>query len=563
MSNRYLNHATSPATQREILPGQLTNNAGGGSFAVDDWVRLDRFLILGSEGGSYYTTERKLTRDNAGVVDRLVKSDGVRLVNRVVEISVSGRAPKNDAAILALALAARGGDTDTRQAAYAALPAVCRIGTHLYHFVEHCNALGGWGRGLRRAVGNWFNNKNANDLALQLVKYQARDGWSSRDCLRLSHPIPESPAHACLYGWATNGFDAIAAKDPKVVERQLPAIIHAFEEAKKLITPSDIPRLCRLITEHKLPRECIPTQMLEHAFVWEALLPHMGLTAVIRNLGNMTKCGLISPLSRGASAVIAKLGDAENIHRSRVHPLALLQAQVTYASGHGVKGHSSWNPVQPIIDALDAGFYTAFKNVRSTGKSTLLAIDVSGSMNQGTCSGMTGISPRVGAAAMALVTANAEPNAYILGFTAAGGGFYGGKWGGGSSQLTNLAISPHMRLTDVVRIMDAAPLGGTDCALPFIWAKDALKNGAKVENFALYTDNETWAGHVHPHVALADYRRASGVDAKSVVVGMLANEFTIADPNDPGMMDVVGFDSAAPAIMSDFFGAGSSGADPE
>jgi 60 kDa SS-A/Ro ribonucleoprotein len=36
------------------------------------------------------------------------------------------------------------------------------------------------------------------------------------------------------------------------------------------------------------------------------------------------------------------------------------------------------------------------------------------------------------------------------------------------------------------------------------------------------------------------------------VVGMTATEFTIADPSDAGMLDVVGFDAAAPAVMADF-----------
>ena len=50
--------------------------------------------------------------------------------------------------------------------------------------------------------------------------------------------------------------------------------------------------------------------------------------------------------------------------------------------------------------------------------------------------------------------------------------------------------------------------------------------------------------------------RAGGGDLRAlitlIVVGMLANPFTIADPTDAGMMDVVGFDTAAPAVMADF-----------
>jgi 60 kDa SS-A/Ro ribonucleoprotein len=74
----------------------------------------------------------------------------------------------------------------------------------------------------------------------------------------------------------------------------------------------------------------------------------------------------------------------------------------------------------------------------------------------------------------------------------------------------------------------------------------------EVDAFVIYTDSETWAGHVHPVQALQDYRRASGLDARLVVVGLVSNGFSIADPADPGMLDVVGFDTATPQLISDF-----------
>jgi 60 kDa SS-A/Ro ribonucleoprotein len=37
-----------------------------------------------------------------------------------------------------------------------------------------------------------------------------------------------------------------------------------------------------------------------------------------------------------------------------------------------------------------------------------------------------------------------------------------------------------------------------------------------------------------------------------IVVAMASNGFSIADPDDAGMMDVVGFDGAVPQLMSDF-----------
>ena len=88
--------------QSQAIPGsnQVPNSAGGFAWAVDDWTRLERFLILGTEGGSYYASERTLTRENAEAVERCIVADGVRVVERIVAISDAGRAPKNDPAHL-------------------------------------------------------------------------------------------------------------------------------------------------------------------------------------------------------------------------------------------------------------------------------------------------------------------------------------------------------------------------------------------------------------------------------------------------------------------------------
>ena len=94
--------------QSQPIPGsnQVRNSNNGYSWQVDDWTRLDRFLILGAEGGTYYITERELVKQNHDAIIRCIQQDGIRAVNRIVEISDASRAPKNDPAIFALALVA-------------------------------------------------------------------------------------------------------------------------------------------------------------------------------------------------------------------------------------------------------------------------------------------------------------------------------------------------------------------------------------------------------------------------------------------------------------------------
>ena len=135
MSMKSYTDAVNPATtpQSEALPGREAemqeNHAGGFSFVLDDWARLDRFLVLGSDGPTYYQSGRKLTKENAACAQRCVAEDGLRTVKKIVEISTEGRAPKNDPALFALAMCAGLGDDATRREALKALPRVARIGT--------------------------------------------------------------------------------------------------------------------------------------------------------------------------------------------------------------------------------------------------------------------------------------------------------------------------------------------------------------------------------------------------------------------------------------------------
>ena len=186
-----------------------------------------------------------------------------------------------------------------------------------------------------------------------------------------------------------------------------------------------------------------------------------------------------------------------------------------------------------MVDALNAAFYTAFETVEPTGKRLLLALDVSGSMASGRVAGSS-LTPREASAALALLTAATEPQTHIVGFGAS---------------MVPLGLSPSMRLDDAVRAVSDLPFGATDCARPMLYA---LERGISVDAFVVYTDSETWAGAIHPVQALRQYRERTGIGAKLVVVGLVSNGFSIADPNDAGMLDVVGFDTAAPAAIADF-----------
>lgn len=506
---------------------QERNAAGGYTFVLDDAARLRRFLTLGVDGGTYYTSGRELARENADVVGRMAVADPETLVSTIVEVSVSGAAPRQNPALFALAYAAS--VPESAPLALAALPQIARTGTHLMLFAGYVEQFRGWGRGLRRAIGSWYTSKEAADVAYQAAKYRQREGWTHRDLLRLSHPVTADPGLRATFEWILRGS----------VGEATPALLDGFMRAQQATTAES---WVRLVQEHRLTWEMLPDPALAESDVWDALLDgSLPQTALLRQLPRLTRLGLLPEHGGRTDEVVGRLADPVRLRASRVHPVSVLVAQRTYASGRSSRGQGTWEPTQRVVDALDAAFYAAFGAVESAGKRMLLAVDVSGSMGV-PVSGMP-ITAREASAALALVQLATEPTATAVGFTAGPGGYWG------SSALAPLRISPRQRLDDALKVVDALPMGATDCAQPML---HALREGLEVDTFIVYTDNETWHGDVHPYQALRDYRQRTGIPARLVVVGMTATEFTIADPTDAGMLDVAGFDAAVPQLITQF-----------
>lgn len=526
------------APVRPLREGEIATHEGGIAHEASNWTRLRRFLILGSEGGNFYTPQQDLTIENVGVVTACLNEDAQRTIEEIVAISDAGRAPKNEPAILALAMATLHQNLLTRKLAFGVVNNVCRTGTHILHFASYREALGGgWGRGMRTAIGTWFTAQSPRDLAYQAVKYPSRDGWALADLLRLSHPKPQNFTQKELMRW--------------IVDREISFGSEFDAETNQFmfwwaVAQNADEDTATAIREGRLPREAVPTQKLNDPAVWDALLADMPMTAMIRNLGKMSNVGLLTIGSDAERTIAERLLDAERLKKARVHPISILNALRVYEQGKGDKGSLTWTPSKRVINALDEAFYLAFGTVTPTNKRTVLALDVSGSMDGSKVVGMN-LSAREASAALAMVTMAVEPQAQVVAY---------------SHELVGVELRPSMRLDEVIRTLRGIPMGGTYCSLPIMLAAQA---NVAVDLFVSYTDSETWNGggyggyfggsrapETTASEALRMYRQQTGIEARHAVVAMSANKFSIADPKDPGQLDIAGCDAATPQLIADF-----------
>lgn len=303
--------------------------------------------------------------------------------------------------------------------------------------------------------------------------------------------------------------------------------------------PEAVEAACAAVRKFRFGHEHIgDSRLLRQPELWSAMLEvGMPTGALVRNLGRLTALGVLGEGSAHVDAVVTRLTSEAAVKAARLHPIALLDALRVYESGHGDKGKLKWEACPPVSAALERAFYLAFKNVEATGKRFLLGLDVSGSMDGASVCGLPSLTARevVGALAMALLRSEAPENVKTVAF---------------QSELVPLALKREMKLLQVLEKMRGLPFGATDCAQPMLYA---LRHKIPVDVFVVMTDNETWCGGVHPLKALEQYRKEMDLPgAKLVVLATSVTSFSIADPEDPGMLDIAGCDSAVPRIISEF-----------
>lgn len=512
---------------------QVQNNTGGFVYEVSPKSRLERFLILGVDGGTFYVSENDLTKQNVDWLKGIISDDPQLVLDTILDVSTTGRAYRNSAAIFVLALVLNFGSDSAKKVAADIAPKIARTATHAFELAQYLENLGGWGRAKRTAVANFFTTKTPDQLAYQAVKYRQRNGWTLRDLMRLSHPkgVDQSVGKFVLGNYMGKFSD---------YDTNMPRIIDGFNAIQKAPSVSSV--ISILDTFPELPWETIPTEFLKSPEVWKKLFYNGQLKgqALVRNITRLAKMEAFYD-SSFRNDIAAHLADPALIKNSRLHPMQYLNASVVYNEGQidrsyfgygGAQRNRTWTPNTMILDALKSGFYETFKNVEPSGKSFMIALDVSGSMSWTAAVG-TDLTAAQASGAMAMITARVEENSETFGF---------------SNTFKPLNILPTDSFESVMKKITGMNFGSTNASLPM---SHALSTNRNVDTFVVITDNEVNTGS-HPKATLDKYRKSVNPEAKLAVMAVTPTQFTIADPRDPGMLDVVGFDSDTPKMISDF-----------
>nr|QBK88726.1 MAG: TROVE domain protein [Mimivirus LCMiAC01] len=597
--------------ESEMMP----NRGGGFGFILPDKQRVERIIILGQSNGYYVGIRQDVTEAVQDIIKMIGGGKGAMILSVIKDVYENGRASKMDPLFMVLATLARSDKLEIRRGAFEIVK-LLRTLSHLYSFLNFYKSAGstkGWGRLPKKSINAWICKFQPRQFLYQVFKYLSRQGWTMRDILRCTHPDPvklklSKNMRLALEYVVSKKEKSLktpkkgkSQKTPKKGKRQVrtrPEILTDImknrnennekkgDEIADYLTAifvmkslhedntAFIKQMVKMIYDHRLPREIIPTWGLKHIHIWEALLMSrdgsrvtMPMTALIRNLGVMTSKGVFDNASLYGmrtnlvadivSKVCQHLTNATVIQRSRIHPASILLALFTYKQGRGTKGSLTWSPNRAILASLEAAFYESFGNVTPSGKRIFHGFDGSPSMTT-PMANLPGITSTNAVALMGMLFARIEPAHTqkwgVFSSATTSGSLYGYGYGShyssrstGDGGFKMITLTKHMTLEQAGAVTQLSNWAGTDPSLIIKYAIKMVSSGKWEKKtapnvFIIYTDNDINQG-LSPVICLREYRRLIGDHTvKLCCIATTCSRVSIADPTDAGMMDFCGFD---------------------
>ncbi|MFG2905405.1 TROVE domain-containing protein [Kitasatospora sp. NPDC048286] len=220
---------------------------------------------------------------------------------------------------------------------------------------------------LRRGIGDAVRRLYTGRA---LLKYDTPSHrFRFGDVLELTHPAPDpdKPWQGALFRYALDRRHHPDRAQPPAGEHLLSAH-HALlavprADRRALVTE---PGGAQRLADAGMTWEALAgwLQGPLDAAVWEAVIPSMGLMALVRNLRNFDQAGVGDEV---AARVADRIADGEEVRRSRQFPFRFLAA-------HRATGSSRWS------EALESALGHSLARVPALPGRTLVLVDRSGSM---------------------------------------------------------------------------------------------------------------------------------------------------------------------------------------
>lgn len=533
-------------TQDQIETG-LVNSEGDPTFERNNYERTIQVLTTNTMENTFYVRKEEIEEQTLEVLEEMAQSDPEFLAKALVYAREEGLLQL--APTYGLAVLSKAEDKDYFKTVF---PRIVTTPDNLMKFAEICKSgkvREGLGGVATKAVKKWLGNLSE----YQALKYSgdsptkmkdgkvAKNNFSLRDLIVMARPKPESEEEAERFNWlVTRHHD-----EDKLAHNER---IANFEALKKAETDED---RVELIKNGGLPWEVvIPSVPKMTPEIWQALMPQMPYMALLRNIRNLEKNGVLQD-EENVQYIVDRLTDAEAIGKAKILPFRFYEAYSAYTGKTpGERDYDYYDEEfkekkEKVTDsriekALEEALELSFINLPEIPGTVAIGSDVSGSMSSPISSkGKTRYIDVCGVYTGALLKKIPE-RAIPLPF---------------EHEIVDINLSAEDRILETTEKIASVGGGGTAVGAPI---EKLLRTGTKVDHFIGITDNEDWAyGEGYGCYSggsflknWREYRATVNPDAQAYLITIAPYRDAVAPQNEPGVHFIYGWSDKVPGLIS-------------
>ncbi|XP_042227144.1 60 kDa SS-A/Ro ribonucleoprotein-like [Homarus americanus] len=438
----------------------------------------------------------------------------------------------------------------------------------------------GWGRGLRRAVNEWYLSWEPRRLALEVTRHFSAYGWTHRDVIRLAHlklkelPLGTQVVLHYVFMGLEKTVQEYTGKDNTSELLELMQVLdkdgHPQEGEKSWDVDQVINKVNKL---HEmfggLTLDDVPSQSLKSPEVWSHMLDKLEGESTVASVNRMCKANLLNPSSESSHALPSKLVERlthSDVTSGCVTPTQVLMALHSYehptrfvgdAGGKiferkpskGVAGKIPRAPVRTpskkntkvnpqVVDALHTLITASAKSVEKTSRKLGICVDVRGSMSTshvwtGNPEGKGEVTGHEGAAVtiLALTSGGTNPAATTLAFS--------------ENTLTEIQVTEGMTLLQLINKFKETVIGEVNVGEALKWAKENEADTVvvlthKFEQHVIYSATQS----------LQQLNDANSTHIRLVLCGLGTKH--VHPQQTENFLLVLGFDQRTPSIIRAF-----------
>ncbi|KAK8383893.1 hypothetical protein O3P69_015974 [Scylla paramamosain] len=494
-----------------------------------------------------------------------------------------------EALVLCLAVASKQSDqkklvTD----AHSAVRELC-TNTHLFFLFIHFSKMiskksghSGWGRGLRRAVSEWYLSWEPQRLALEVTRHSSAHGWTHRDVIRLAHlklkdmPLGTQVVLHYVFLGLEKTKDKYTGQDNT---SELLELLQALDRHPHSSTPQAgeptwdndqvISKADKVHDQFGgLSLHDVPSQSLKSQEVWSHVLDKLEAKCVVASVNRLARGNFLNPSNELGHTLQAKLVDRlsqEDVAASATTPAQVLMTLHAYehptrfiavgavkGQDKRAKGGATKVPRAPgkvssrrttktnpkVVEALHALLAASAKNIEKTTHRLGIFVDVRATM--GTSHVWTGnpvgkgeVTGHEGAAAtvLSLASGGTNPAATTLAFS--------------GTTFSELKLTEGITLPQLIDKFKETVIGEVNIERALKWAHEHQAETVVVLTHRLEQSVITAATE-----GLQRHNETNKTQTRLVLCGLCSRHLSV--PHTNNLLVVLGFQQRTPTVIRAF-----------